>query len=78
MTDEQKLQETKMAFINKIESINDWNTFKTILSNLTKVQIKNFIKSNLQNMQQSYIDSANSSTTMGTDIEDLITEVDNI
>ena len=78
MTDEQKLQETKMAFTSKIDSINDWNTFKTILSNLTKDKIKTFIKGNLQNLQQSHVESANSATETASNLEDLITEVDQI
>jgi len=78
MTDEQKLMETKMAFINKIESINDWNTLKTVFSNLTKEKVKDFIKNNLQNLQQAHTDSAQSSTETARGLEDLITEVDNI
>jgi len=78
MTDEQKLMETKMAFINKIESVSDWDTFKTVLSQLTKAKVITFIKNNLQNSQQAYTDAAQNSTDTASDIGDLITEVDNI
>ena len=78
MNDEQKLGFTIKAFKGKLESIPDWNTFKTILSNLTKDKIKTFIKGNLQNLQQSHVESANSATETASDLGDLITEVDQI
>jgi len=78
MTDEEKLRITQDAFNNKIMSIDTWSHFKTAISSITKAQVKNFIKANLQKAEQNQTDAATYSTDKATEINALITEVDNI
>ncbi len=78
MTDEKKLRITKDAFIEKVESIETWTAFKTILSQITKTKVKKFIKNNLTIAEQDQTDIATHSTGMAVELGSLITEVDNI
>ena len=48
MTDSEILEQIKAKFIAKIESIATLPDFFTLLRNITKLKIKNFIKSGLQ------------------------------
>ena len=48
MTDSEKLERVKAKFIAKIESIPTWDIFKSLVSNITPLQIKTFIKKALQ------------------------------
>ena len=48
MTDDEILEKLKAIFIKKIESIPTLSDFFTLLRTLTKLKIKNFFKSSLQ------------------------------
>jgi len=78
MTDEEKLRITKDAFMEKLMGINSWDDFKAMLIQLTKEKVKAFIKTNLQNAVQNQTNTAAYSTNMATEINALITEVNNI
>ena len=78
MTNDTKLDIAKTAFVEKLMGINTRDEFKTLLANITRENVKNFIMAKLQAAKQSQADSASAATNMATEINTLITEVDNI
>ena len=78
MNDEEKLGMTKEAFIRKIDAIPTWDNFKTLVDNITKQQIINFVKNTLEQDALNYRNSAINYTDKADDIDDLVKEVDGI
>ena len=78
LTDDQKLEYTKDAFNRKIDNVDDWDNFKTLLSGITKTAVINFVKNNLQKRRQSLLDSSEIEIGWADGISEVITELDNI
>lgn len=78
MTDEEKLEMTKEAFRRKLDSVATWADFKTLMNNITKQQVINFVKNNLEQNATNYRDAATNCTDKADDIEFLVVEVDAI
>jgi hypothetical protein len=78
MTDEEKLRVSVDAFKQKLDRIQTWDDFKTLLDNITKQQVKNFLKTRLQFSADGYRDGAIYNTNAADDLDDLVTEYDSI
>ena len=75
LNDDEKLEIVRSAFKKKLYEIETWANFKTLLNNITKTQIKNFIRNNLQaeaNKRKVYSVDENSHAD---DLENLKTEI---
>lgn len=48
LTDDQKLEITLRAFKKRLNQIDTWADFKTIMANITKAKIITFIKNEIQ------------------------------
>lgn len=78
LTDEQKLEAAKRAFIEKLDSIDDWATFKSLLQNISPTMVKNFLKNKIEEKEQAYIDASTQLATTSADLGDLVDEIDAI
>lgn len=78
MEDEEKLEITKEAFKRKLDAILTWDDFKTLLDNITRQRIINFIKNNLEQEASRQRDLGINFTDKANDIDDLVVEVDAI
>ena len=78
MEDEEKLRLTQDAFERKIREIETWEDFRTLLQNITKKAIINFIKKNLQQHSQDLRYCANTENANAEEIDDFIIEIDNL
>ena len=75
LSNDEKLETVRSAFKKKLYEIETWADFKTLLNNITKIQIKNFIRNNLQaeaNKRRTYSINENSHAD---DLENLKTEI---
>jgi len=77
-TDEQKLTFAVSAFKKKLLSIKTWTEFKTLISSITKTQIKTFIKNTLQQEADKRRQFATDETDTATAYEALKDEVNSI
>ena len=84
MIDQTKMNITREAFNKKLDSVDSWADFKTMIAGITKAKVKNFLKSNIEEKAQEIKDKAIQETgSAGTggiakEVDDLATEVDNI
>ena len=78
MEDKEKLEITKGAFMRRIDTIPTWDNFKSLLNSITKQQVINFVKANLEQNASNCRDNATHSRDMAEDIDDLVEEVDAI
>jgi len=78
LSGDQKLDVVKMKFKQKIDSYSDWDLFKTFLSNLTKTQVKNFIKSAIAEEATKLTSQSDDLDTMAVDYGNLDAEIDGI
>lgn len=78
LSGDQKLDVVKTKFKEKIDSYSDWDLFKTFLSNLTKTQVKNFIKSAIADEATKLTSQSDDLDTMAVDYGNLDTEIDGI
>ena len=78
MEDEEKLRISVDAFERKLRSIDSWIQFKGLLQTVTKAQIKNFIKSNLQAYAQSLRDSAIAGNANAEEIDSVADEIEGL
>ena len=78
MTDDEKLTRVVSAFKRKLHSIETWSAFKTLISSITKSQVKTFIKNALQQEADKRKQFAIDETGTATDYEALKDEVSSI
>ena len=78
MTDDEKLTRVVSAFKGKLHSIETWSAFKTLISSITKSQVKTFIKNALQQEADKRKQFATDETSTATDYEALKDEVNSI
>ena len=78
MTDDEKLTRVVSAFKGKLYSIETWSAFKTLISSITKSQVKTFIKNVLQQEADKRRQFATEETSTATDYEALKDEVNSI
>ena len=78
MTDDEKLTRVVSAFKGKLHSIETWSAFKTLISSITKSQVKTFIKNTLQQEADKRKQFATDETNTATDYEALKDEVGSI
>ena len=78
MTDDEKLTRVVSAFKEKLHSIETWSNFKTLISSITKSQVKTFIKNALQKEADKRKQFATDETDTATDYEALKDEVGSI
>ena len=78
MTDDEKLTRVVSAFKEKLHSIETWGNFKTLISSITKSQVKTFIKNALQKEADKRKQFAIDETDTATDYEALKDEVNSI
>jgi len=75
MTDDEKLTRVVSAFKTKLHSIETWNEFKTLISSITKIKVKTFIKNTLQQEADKRRQFVTDETDTATDYEALKDEV---
>ena len=75
MTDDEKLTFTVSKFKEKLHSIKTWTEFKTLVSSITKTQVKTFLKNTLQQEADKRRQFATEETSTATDYEALKDEV---
>jgi len=78
MTDDEKLRYAKRAFERKFASIETWNDFKSMVNNITKQRMKNFVRNSLQQAATDSADAAAIQSDKATELNDLVNEVDNL
>ena len=78
LTDEEKLQYSREAFIEKLWSIESWDDFKTLLTTVTKDKVKTFLKNNLAEKEAQNTNEAMDATQKATDLNGLQTEIDEL
>ena len=78
MTDDEKLARVVSAFKGKLHSIETWSAFKTLISSITKSQVKTFIKNALQQEADKRKQFATDEIDTATDYEALKNEVGSI
>ena len=79
MTDDEKLEISRAKFKARLDLIVTWDEFKTLLNNLTKTRIKNFIRNALQDEATKRRDIfAQAELSKASDIEALKQEVNTI
>lgn len=79
MDDSEKLEIVKGKFKAKIDSITTWDDFKNLISNITKAQVKNFIKNALHSEGDWRVNvAAPEELAKGNDLYNLEDEVDSI
>ena len=77
-TDEQKLKFAKSYFVEKLFSVKTWPDFKSLVSTITKTQVKTFLKNALQEEADRRKQLATDETTTATDLETLKDEINSI
>ena len=79
LSDDEKLEIVRAKFKMKLDSIATWQDFKDLISNITKAQVKNFIKNALHSEGDWRTNvSGPEEVTKGNDLYSLENEVDGI
>lgn len=75
MTNEEKLNFAKYALTQKIESIDTWQAFKSMVANASPAGIKAFVIDKLQERAQSLRDSATAGNSVASEIDQMVGEL---
>lgn len=78
LSDEEKLDVSVDAFKRKLDSIETWTAFKSMLNNITKTMVVNFLKGRIGDSADSYEAGAAQNTAKAADLDDLVNEFDSI
>jgi len=78
LTDDEKLRMIKNIFNVKINSIATLAAMKTFITNVTKAQVKTFIKNKIIAHADAQRNHAADTTAIAGEMDNLSTEVDNI